>query len=104
MRNIFINNYRRKAKQQTIFDSTPSDFLLNIKQAAVSNDAIAKLNINEVQAAIHELPEIFRNPFMLYYDGFKYHGIADILQEPLGTIKSRIHFARKILKDQITRY
>jgi RNA polymerase sigma-70 factor (ECF subfamily) len=104
MRNIFINNYRRKAKQQTIFDSTPNDFLLNIKQAAVSNDAIAKLNINEVQAAIHELPEIFRNPFMLYYDGFKYHEIADILQEPLGTIKSRIHFARKILKEQITRY
>jgi len=104
MRNIFINNYRRRAKQQTIFDSTPNDFLLNIKQAAVSNDAIAKLNMKEVQAAIHELPEIFRNPFMLYYDGFKYHEIADILQEPLGTIKSRIHFARKILKEQITRY
>jgi len=104
MRNIFINNYRRKAKQQTIFDSTPNDFLLNINQGAVTNDAIAKLNMKEVQAAIHELPEIFRNPFMLYFDGFKYHEIAEILQEPLGTIKSRIHFARKLLKEQITRY
>ncbi|MGC8751253.1 RNA polymerase sigma factor [Hydrotalea sp.] len=104
MRNIFINNYRRKAKQQTIFDSTPNDFLLNINQGAVTNDAIAKLNMKEVQSAIHELPEIFRNPFMLYFDGFKYHEIAEILQEPLGTIKSRIHFARKILKEQITRY
>ena len=41
MRNIFINNYRRKAKQQTIFDSTPNEFLLNINQGAVSNDALS---------------------------------------------------------------
>ena len=40
---------------------------------------------------------------MLYFEGFKYHEIADILQEPLGTIKSRIHFARKLLKAQIER-
>src|SRR3954451_15677854 len=37
MRNIFINDYRRKAKQQIIFDNTPNDFLLNYKQAAVYN-------------------------------------------------------------------
>ncbi len=104
MRNIFINNYRRKAKQQTIFDSTPNEFLLNINQGVVSNDALSKINMKEVQAAIHHLPEIFRNPFMLYYDGFKYHEIADILHEPLGTIKSRIHFARKLLKEQIERH
>lgn len=104
MRNIFINNYRRKAKQSTIFDSTPNEFLLNMNQGAVANDAIAGINLKEVQAAIHNLPEIFRNPFLLYFDGFKYHEIADMLGEPLGTIKSRIHFARKLLKTQIERY
>src|SRR6201747_530403 len=36
MRNIFINNYRRKAKQNTIFDSSPNEFLLNSNQAAVA--------------------------------------------------------------------
>jgi DNA-directed RNA polymerase specialized sigma24 family protein len=40
----------------------------------------------------------------LYFDGFKYHEIAEMLQEPLGTIKSRIHFARKLLKTQIQRF
>ena len=104
MRNIFINNYRRKAKQQTIFDYTPNDFLINTQQGTVSNEAVATINLKEVQQAIHDLPEIFRNPFLLYFDGYKYHEIADMLQEPLGTIKSRIHFARKLLKTQINRH
>ena len=104
MRNIFINNYRRKAKQSTIFDSTPNEYLLNLNQGAIANEAIAGINLKEVQVAIHNLPEIFRNPFLLYFDGFKYHEIADMLGEPLGTIKSRIHFARKLLKSQIQRY
>ena len=39
-----------------------------------------------------------------YFEGFKYHEIAEELNEPLGTIKSRIHFARKILKQKIQRY
>jgi RNA polymerase sigma-70 factor (ECF subfamily) len=104
MRNIFINNYRRKAKQQTIFDHTTNDYLLDTNQVAVTNEAIATLNMKEVQEAIHKLPEIFRNPFLLYFDGYKYHEIADMLKEPLGTIKSRIHFARKLLKSQIERH
>lgn len=104
MRNIFINNYRRKVKQNTIFDSTPNDFLLNQNQAVVGNAAEANLRMKDVQEAIHKLPAIFKNPFLLYFDGFKYHEIADMLGEPLGTIKSRIHFARKLLKTQIQRY
>ena len=104
MRNIFINNYRRRAKQNTIFDSSSNDFLINLNQGAVSNDAIAVLNIKEVKEAIYGLPEIFKNPFLLYFDGYKYHEIADMLGEPLGTIKSRIHFARKLLKAQIDRH
>jgi RNA polymerase sigma factor (sigma-70 family) len=104
MRNIFINNYRRKVKQATILDSTPNEFLINLNQAVVTNAAESTLRIKDIQDAIHHLPEIFRNPFLLYFDGFKYHEIADMLSEPLGTIKSRIHFARKLLKEQIQRY
>lgn len=104
MRNIFINNYRRKAKQTTLFDSTPNEYLINLNQGAVANEAIAGINLKEVQKAINDLPEIFKNPFLLYFDGFKYHEIADMLGEPLGTIKSRIHFARKLLKTQVNRY
>ena len=104
MRNIFINDYRRKAKQQTIFDNTSNDFLLNYNRAAVFNQAETDLRVKEIHEAIHFLPEIFKTPFLLYFEGYKYHEIAEALNEPLGTIKSRIHFARKLLKEQIKRY
>ncbi|MEP7278891.1 MAG: RNA polymerase sigma factor [Bacteroidota bacterium] len=104
MRNIFINNYRRKAKQNTIFDSTPNDFLLNQAQVTTANAAESILKLKDIQWAIHHLPDIFRNPFLLYFDGYKYHEIAQMLGEPLGTIKSRIHFARKLLKAQVQRF
>lgn len=104
MRNIFINNYRRRAKQNTIFDSTPNDYLINLNQAVTANAAESNLMIKDIQQAVHSLPDIFRNPFLLYFEGFKYNEIAGMLHEPLGTIKSRIHFARKLLKSQISRY
>ena len=54
MRNIFINDYRRKTKHQTIFDNTPNDFLLNYNQAAVFNQAETDLRIKEISG--HPLP------------------------------------------------
>jgi RNA polymerase sigma-70 factor (ECF subfamily) len=104
MRNVFINNYRRKSKQNVLFDSTPNDFLLNTNQCITTNGAIGIINMREIHKALRDLPEIFRNPFLLYYDGFKYFEISEILGEPLGTIKSRIHFARKMLKTHLQRY
>ncbi len=104
MRNIFINNYRRKSKQNTIFDNTPNEFLLNQSMSVEANNAESNLRVKDIQEAVHNLPEIFRNPFLLYFDGFKYHEISKMMDEPLGTIKSRIHFARKLLKTQINRY
>jgi RNA polymerase sigma factor (sigma-70 family) len=104
MRNIFINNYRRSAKQNTIFDNTPNDFLLDYNQFTTANAAETNLNLKEIKEAVHHLPDIFKNPFELYFEGYKYHEIAEVLAEPLGTIKSRIHFARKLLKQQLTRY
>jgi RNA polymerase sigma factor (sigma-70 family) len=104
MRNIFINDYRRKSKQNTIFDSSPNEFLINHNQFTTVNAAETNLKTKEIQAAIYHLPDIFKNPFTLYFEGYKYHEIADILGEPLGTIKSRIHFARKLLKEQIAQF
>jgi len=103
MRNIFINDYRRKSKQKTIFDNTANDYLINYKQVTSSVDAESDMRLKEVKKSIEELPEIFKTPFKLYFEGYKYNEIADALAEPLGTIKSRIHFARKLLKEQINR-
>ena len=104
MRNIFINDYRKRAKQSVILDNSPNDFLIDQTRTKVLNDGVTNLNLREVKQMIYDLPELFRTPFNLYFEGYKYNEIADELNEPLGTIKSRIHFARKILKQKIQRY
>ena len=104
MRNIFINNYRRRVNQNTVLDNSANDFLLDYNQVAVANLAESNLRMKEIQKAIYKLPEIFKNPFLLYFDGYKYAEISHLLKEPLGTIKSRIHFARKLLKEHLDRF
>ena len=104
MRNIFINDYRKKSRQNTVFDHTANDFLINYNQHAVANNAETGLSLKDIQQAIGQLPDIFRNPLVMYFEGYKYNEIAEHLNEPLGTIKSRIHFARKLLKEQLSRF
>ena len=104
MRNIFINNYRRRAKQNTIFDNTANDFLLNHNQGAVANKAETVLGMKDIQAAVYSLPHIFRNPFMLYFEGYKYHEISDELNIPIGTVKSRIYLARQEVMKSLKAY
>ncbi len=104
MRNIFINDYRKKSRTQTVTDTSDNGFLINHNQLAVSNTAEVNLGMKDIRTSIHKLPDIFKHPFVLYFEGYKYNEIAALLKEPLGTIKSRIHFARKLLKEQLTRY
>src|SRR4026207_2195014 len=72
MRNIFINDYRRKSKQKTVFDNSANDYLINLKQDSVNNAAESSLRMKEITEAVHQLPEIFKTPFRLYFDGYKY--------------------------------
>ena len=104
MRNIFINDYRRRSKQRTIFDSGTNEILINSGKIIVYNGGENSLQMNEIQKAIYQLPQIFKIPFLLYYEGYKYNEISESMNEPLGTIKSRIHFARKLLKEKLIRY
>lgn len=103
MRNIFINDYRRKARQKTIFHNGPHENAINGQHSAINNTGESNFRLKEIKTAISNLPEIFKTPFLLYFEGYKYNEIADLLNEPLGTVKSRIHFARKLLKEQISR-
>ena len=101
MKNIFINNYRKKVKANTIMDSTDNQYYINSGDNAIGNKAESSIMMNELTQMIDKLDASIRIPFLMHYQGYKYQEIADYLELPLGTVKSRIFFARKDLKLQI---
>jgi len=101
MKNIFINNYRKKVKRNTIVDSTDNMYFINSGSVIISNEAGSNILMQELERMIGELEDNIRIPFLKHYEGFKYQEIADELELPLGTVKSRIFFARKALKEKI---
>ncbi len=104
MKNIFINNYRKKVKANTLIDSTANNYYINSGHHTVKNAAASDIMMKELHQIIDSIDESTRVPFMMYYEGFKYQEIADQLELPLGTVKSRIFFARKELKELIQDY
>lgn len=101
MKNIFINNYRKKVKANTIMDSTDNLYYLNSGKQSISNGAESNIMMDELIQMISGLDDSIRVPFLMHYQGYKYQEIADHLELPLGTVKSRIFFARKELKELI---
>jgi RNA polymerase sigma-70 factor (ECF subfamily) len=101
MRNTFINNYRQRKRRQTVYDHSNNDFLLNAGEQAVQNAAPGSMTFDELFRAVEHLEDWVRIPFLMHYQGFKYEEIAQELQIPLGTVKSRIFFARKKLQEAV---
>lgn len=101
MKNIFINNYRKKVKANTIMDSTDNMYYINSGSVVISNKAESNIMMKELKHMIEELDDSIKIPFLMHYHGYKYQEIADHLELPLGTVKSRIFFARKELKEVI---
>ena len=98
--NIFINDYRKKKRRGVIVDSTDNNYYINSGNTIVSNQGEKQLGFDELMEMIEDLPENLKQPFMMSYKGFKYDEIAEQLEAPLGTIKSRIFFARKTLRER----
>ena len=101
MKNIFINNYRRNRKAGVVNDSTDNLFYLNSGKGSIDNRGDATILMKELKNLIDGLDDSIRIPFFMHYQGYKYQEIADKFELPLGTIKSRIFFARRELKIQI---
>ena len=98
MRNIFINNYRRVVRNQTIVDQTEDLYHLNLPQESGFDTPDGSYTVKEIMKAINSFSDEYRIPFSMHIEGFKYHEIADKMDLPLGTVKSRIFFARQRLQ------
>lgn len=100
MRNIFINAYRKKRRRQVLQDGSDNSFLINSSETALNLGEL-RLHYEELIKIIENLEDYLRTPFMMVYKGYKYNEIADYLNIPIGTVKSRIFMARQRIKNLI---
>ena len=104
MRNIFINNYKRKKFQNTVLDSTENQYFINASQDYRVDTVTTEINQSDILGAINELKPDFRRPFTMFLDGYHYDEIAAEMEIPMGTVKSRIFHARKKLSASLADY
>jgi RNA polymerase sigma factor (sigma-70 family) len=103
LRNTFINQYRRSKNRNTLSLQAKDGYLLYTGVPAGSISPDSEYCSKELEKTIGYLSENFKIPFIMYHEGFRYKEIAEALNLQLGTVKSRIFFARKQLQDQIER-
>ena len=103
MRNIFINNYHKIVRTQTVVDQGVDLYNLDVVNDSGFDSPDGAYQIKEITQAINSLNDELKIPFSMFLSGYKYNEIAEKLSVPLGTVKSRIFFARqelqKVLKD-----
>jgi RNA polymerase sigma-70 factor (ECF subfamily) len=104
MRNTFITKYQRMKKRNTFIDITANLHYINSSGSTIHNEATSTFVMHNVNKAIEKLDDTYRLPFVMHFQGFKYYEIADRLNLPIGTVKNRIHIARKELKSVLKSY
>lgn len=104
MHNIFVNNYRRIVRTQTMIDQTENLYHLNLPQNSGFDTPEGAYTMNEINKAINSFTDEYKVPFSMHVAGFKYEEIAVKLSLPIGTVKSRIFFARKRLQELLKDY
>ena len=104
MRNIFINNYRRQVRSATVVDTTEGLYHLNLSQESGLTTPEGSFAAKEISEAITVFAPEYKVPFSMYIAGYKDSEIAEQMQLPLGTVKSRIFFARKRLQAMLKDY
>ena len=104
MRNIFINNYHRVLRTQTVVEQDIDLYNLNVANDSNFETPDGAYQLQEITTAIDSLNEELKAPFSMYVSGYRYHEIAEALHIPLGTVKSRIFFARQELKTKLKEF
>jgi RNA polymerase sigma-70 factor (ECF subfamily) len=104
MKNIFINNYRRQSSGLVVTDDTDNQYYINSHPTQDYNRGERKMIMQEISRAIASLSSNLRVPFEMAFKGYRYDEIARFMQVPLGTVKIRIHNARKKLRSQLRDY
>ena len=111
LKNSFINEYRKKSKQPTKVDYQEVETYYNSESVDYSMtsdlrvDAVKDMLGDEISNALNSLAVDFRTVIILCdLEGFTYEEMAKILDIPIGTVRSRLHRARNLLKEKLRSY
>ncbi len=104
MHNIFVNNYRRVVRSQTMIDQTENLYHLNMPQDSGFDTPEGAYTVAEIMKVMNSFTDEYKVPFSMHVSGYKYEEIAQRLSLPIGTVKSRIFFARKRLQQMLADY
>lgn len=111
MKNTYINKYRKETKEPDKVDyEEVENFYENVKpsstdSAHLEKDIFDNLLDDELSEAINSLPDDFKTVVILCdIEGFTYEEIADFIDVPVGTVRSRLHRARKMLFTKLQKY
>jgi RNA polymerase sigma-70 factor, ECF subfamily len=96
MKNTFINDHRREKRSKALMESAERD-RKQVVRVQTDGGSEGSVKMAEIQRSLDKLDPAFREPFDMHHQGFKYHEIAEHLQIPIGTVKSRIFQARQRL-------
>lgn len=103
MKNTFINNYRRSVKSNQIMDRNTELQYVKAPQYSGFSSPESVYAVHDMEEGIQTLEQEYRVPFEMHNKGYKYKEIAEHLNIPIGTVKSRIFLARqklgKLLED-----
>lgn len=96
MRNLFANQYRRTMRERAYYDTVSNPMLQSYDSVVDSSS-----DTTEILQVLELLPSIQKESFILHLSGFKYREIAEKLNLPIGTVKSRIFQSKQQLKLQL---
>jgi RNA polymerase sigma-70 factor (ECF subfamily) len=97
MRNTFINDYRKSIRTRTVVTTKDDIEVLDFVPATTFAAPDSAISHKEIMQFINKLGEQYRVPFIMHFNGYKYKEIADQLNIPIGTVKSRIYLAKQSL-------
>ena len=104
MKNVFINNYRKMVREHKYVVEDGELYCFNLPGEDGFSSPESAQSLNDIMAAVNSLEEELKSPFTLHVLGYKYNEISEKLNIPIGTVKSRIFGARKVLMNQLKDY